>query len=342
MKLKAVFGPGENDYHTTNAVKGHSVTELLNMSPTQTLTYTLNNFPLTKKFVSQFLRLRNSFDISKMIFHTNYYPSVTPELLAQARVAMNNTINRLNQLGIPMDTALHLNLTDVMDPELDKLNELHFRFEKEAIDLKSDPNDPNGDPVYVEKYFLLEKVNNLVHFIERTPRVPEEWANVERDSVFNMSVRNNTIEFNSTNYIQLEPIDYLNFSLPCGGDLVADFSTVGKDLNSCFCTNDLELVRRGEVKPQTILTDYIFMHFDNTKRADMYDGRRSFYHWIEQNNLGNYIDTTDAMYTPGRHILGSIDDQIITGKDFYEKIISTTPVFLGYYITNDDGTLIHD
>ena len=36
------------------------------------------------------------------------------------------------------------------------------------------------------------------------------------------------------------------------GDLYSDFFTVGKDLGHAFATNDVELVRNGEVKQQSV------------------------------------------------------------------------------------------
>ena len=65
------------------------------------------------------------------------------------------------------------------------------------------------------------------------------------------------------------------------------------------------------------------------------------YKWCQDNKVDQYLDYNQPRYNPGRHILGKNDQGIITGKDFYDYVISRTPALLGCYLSEDDGTPIY-
>jgi hypothetical protein len=99
----------------------------------------------------------------------------------------------------------------------------------------------------------------------------------------------------------------------------------------------MELITRHEVKPQTKLTDWIFMHFDCAENVDLMDQRLAFYDWINQNKVADHLEVEHPMYTPGRHVLGRCDSPFRTGQEFFDAVISKAPVLLGYYLSDDRG-----
>lgn len=331
MKLNVLFGKKEVDWFSTNTQVTFSLKCELENPDNRLLTYTLNDLPLTNKFIDYWQLYRthtaNRLGNSRMDYNINYYPIKTTETFFLAKKEMNIAITNLSALGILIDNTLHLN-EGFLDNEIKKLNELHYIFEKESIKLKS--IDPYQHPNYREIWYNLEKVNNLVHFLE------DFDVNVERETDhFNVSIRPTiAIAEKGFQYYDLQDDDYSNFILPSGGDVVCDFATVGKDLFACSVTNDIELVKRNEVKQQSQLTDFIFLYF-GAKSTEPYF--KNHYKWCEKNNIGQYLDYKQPKYNPGRHVFGKIDEPIYTGKDFYDKILSKTPAFLGYYLSDNSG-----
>ena len=63
--------------------------------------------------------------------------------------------------------------------------------------------------------------------------------------------------------------------------------------------------------------------------------------WLEDNNVGDYIDLSDPQYTPGRHILGEcVSHNINDPSDFIDQIINSTPKILATVLTDDENKTI--
>lgn len=333
MKFNIVFGPGKADFFTSNIAYTRNFMDIKDNPENTRLSYAFNDKPLTQKFLSLWpeyrqQQIKNFKSADILNYHYNYYPTVSAPALLQAKKEMNETLDELRTFGYEIPDTLYLN-NNVNDPENHKLNELHFVFETELLKL-----DWNTNPNYKRLYTLFEKVNNVVHFIELTPQTEVAWQTLDRHSNFNMAIRTNSM----SEYYQLQDEDYADFGQPLGGDLVADFSTVGKDLFVCSCTNDVELVHRNSVNQQRYLTDYVFLMF-STHKLDPWM-HRNHYKWCEDNKVGDYLDYNAPMYKPGRHVLGKNEQGLITGKDFYDHVIARTPELLGCYLSQDDGTPI--
>lgn len=323
MKVFCIFSDNKNvSLFGTNKITTENLSQELNNSNNNIISYTLNDTPLTKKFITEWERYRKiQIDFekgSKLTYHYNYYTSINQESIRLSKIEMNNTIQRLQQLGYDLSNDLILNL-DIDDNEMDKLNELHFIFEKSMVELSL------KDEHYDEKFMLFEKINSIVHFIEHDHETGSSSCYV--------SVRPLT-RTDVTRYMLVDE-DYQSFTFVNGGDLLADFSMVGKDLYACSSTNDVELVMRNEVKPQDSLTDFIFMVFESGKNDSSIFDRH--FKWCKDNQIDKYLDYNQPKYKPGRHVLGRIDQPIYSGTDFIKEIYSKTPMFLGYYVGYDDG-----
>jgi len=340
MKIKFIFGNSKNiNFFYTNEIltSVQLIEQELHNSANTILTYTLNDLLLTRKFISNWTNFRklhfNFQGQGNMLYNYNYYLPVTRENLLSAKIEMNNTIDELIRFGYNIDNSLILDITMVdrlSAQETDKLNQLHFFFEKESIILKNDmPNAPRIS-------HLLEKVNSLVHFIETTTTLEQEHGNQ-----LNLVIRTlNSPEF--FGYYKLAEEDYRDFTFPIGGDLVADFSTIGKDLFACFVSNDITLIKSGKVKQQERLTDFLSLSFNHHITVHDKILKNQYYEWCERNSVGNYIDFKNPKYNPGRHVLGRIDDPIYTAESFQEHVFKNTPNFLGHVLCNDNGTIINE
>lgn len=326
MKYNLVFSNDSTkvDFFSTNVVEP-TVQDLIKPN-TFVLSYTLNDKKLTNKFVEAFIGTQNhNLNADKKItYNYNYYFNANERYFLLAKREMNRVVDELNEIGLfQLDPSLKLNL-DSLDPEYDKLNELHFRFESELVNLTIEYS--AGGRVW----YLLEKINNLVHFLERGSNGVMDEINY-----FFLSIRPKS---NMDYWYTLEPDDYDSFSLFEPGDLIADYSTVGKDLLAAMSSNDIELIKRNELKQQQYITGYAFMpHNYHQPNVDLDQYNR----WLIENRVSDYINIDEKQYRPGRHVLGKTDIKFNSAQDFYNQVLDKTPYCVGAYISNDYGNIVY-
>lgn len=225
---------------------------------------------------------------------------------------MNNVINSVNTLneGCVIQNDLLLDLTVAPHEQVQKLNRLHEIFQ-----------------LYTEKYGvgcnqtqeLLERVNILVHLMEA--------SHVEIDQVFIVAKQEGALHKYTQVDLDLTDEDHmLRMPHALWGVLEMDYATVGKDLGACFWTNDVDLVKSGELRQQLSINPGVAANFmTGPSHAPTYDSDASkiadFYSWCEGNNLGDYIDYTLPKYRLGRLRLGQIS-QAYTMDDIHDIGIS--------------------
>lgn len=326
MKYNIIFGNqrkidffGTNEQHTENI-------EIEAANPkNKIITYKLNELALTKKFIEKSFLYQSLYEKNKkyngIMYHYNHYPPLSKNFVGFAKQEMNDTINHLRYLGFDIDSNLKLSVNEYSS-EIDKLNFLHFIFETEQPKLMTD----NGN--LSEELYLFEKINQLVHYLE----------NIERSNNVNRQHLVVIRPANFTSRYKMQDEDYCDFSVVNSGDLVCDYATVGKDLYSCYCTNDMDLVRNNDVKQQEYLTDFVALHFRNYIDSDKNFER--YKKWCEENKVSDYIDLTEPRYNPGRHILGHIENDIKDQNDFYHKIVKDTPQIIGTFFSDDKNNII--
>lgn len=290
-------------YGITNTVQqGHA-------QGTRTVQWVLNSHPLTDKFVK--LHAATADNISY-----NFYLARTPANILKAKCELNLVIEQIQQLEPSLiDNSLKVNAEDYIDVEHDKLNELHFIFEKHVIIPETQE----------EAKVLLDTVNSLVHYIEQGTEHLPSMLMVYRQ------------ELDPEHWIPLESMDYSNFKLSQPGQLMLDFATVGKDLYHAWSTNDQELVRRGEVKPQEYCTASANILIENTD-LEQYKTfaatlKDNIAQWVNDNNLDSYIDINAPQHALGRHVLGEPVDPAMSTFEFWEDLLATTPCVTRIYIS---------
>ena len=63
--------------------------------------------------------------------------------------------------------------------------------------------------------------------------------------------------------------------------------------------------------------------------------------WIEDNHVGEYLDLSNPMYTPGRHQLGQcISHDFKHPEEFVQGIINNTGKINSFFITDDQNKTI--
>jgi hypothetical protein len=323
VKFNILFGTRKIDLFNTNYNELKSIKSHLKNSDNQLITYTLNDLFLTRKFIECWKEYRiihmKKYNNTINSYSYNYYIPRTAESIRLAKREMNSTIINLRNKGFIVDDSLELK-EDTIDPELDKLNSLHYEFESTRLQLQENFLDN------LKTIELWEKINHIVHFLEGGL----SGKNKEYLLVIRPNLR--------TERYELKDEDYKHFTKTSSGDLICDYATVGKDLFACSVSNDIKLIQNKEVKPQRYLTDFVSMIFRNIDPQDDYISRH--YDWCSNNGVDKFIDYKLPIHTPGRHILGRIDQSIYTSDDFYKQILSRTPEVLGTFITDDNGEII--
>ena len=184
--------------------------------------------------------------------HWNFYNANQVANMHDLIDTLNEDIKRQGA-----DSNLLINYDDTMVVMHDKLNEVHYVFEKQLVDLQEDPNF-----VYTEEYHpeveILERLNKTVHEIEANMSKFFSRRNIDKNDLKNKQYFVVTRHFSPNaeqQYKDLTDDDYNTFqSQYWTGDLFLDFFTVGKDLSHAYSTNDIELIKRKEIKPQTLIT----------------------------------------------------------------------------------------
>ena len=227
----------------------------------------------------------------------------TDESTLDLATEMNTIISTVNELNEDCQISTDLNLDLEVAPHLQvkKLNTLHEIFQLYT--------EKHGTGIN-ETQELLERVNILVHMMEAGP--------VEIDQVFFVAKQEGPIH----NELDLDMTDEDHMERKPNalwGVLEMDYHTVGKDLGACFYTDDIELIKSGELRQQTQLTPSIAANFMTspewgkpTNKTDTIE-QDKFYTWCKENKLDDYIDYTDPVYRIGRMRLGEISQDYVIG-----------------------------
>lgn len=320
------FAEGTVDLYNTNSNQINRVAA----NYKRIATWQLNDHTLTKKFIDLFLRRQRAFldNNQSWYLNYNYYLPRNRENIAQAKREMNETIKWLatNVADIQLlDLKNLLNVDNLEDIELDKLNALHFMFEHNLPILEA-----LGRPR--KQILKVEKINSLVHFLE---------FGLSDNNFMNLVFRPNA--HHDVPDIELAPEDYSSFEINRPGTLQLDFATVGKDLIAAWTTNDQDLVRNQEVKPQRFCTTTVGVEFAHDITVLRPEQRRGIppklREWIEENNLAEFIDLDNPMYCIGRHPLGVPVDPEMYSTDFWQQLLRTSPYVNRVYLSDDHGQI---
>jgi hypothetical protein len=249
--------------------------------------------------------------------HWNFYNANQVANMHDLIDTLNEDIKRQGA-----DANLLINYDDTMVVMHDKLNEVHYVFEKQLVDLQEDP-----DFVYTEEYHpeveILERLNKTVHEIEANM---DKWfraRDIEEKQYFivirhfSPDAEQYYEDLDDEGYAQFKPHYYT-------GDLYLDFYTVGKDLGHAYSTGDLELVKRGEIKPQKLITGSAciglngntFRQYSDQADKNLYD---MYYYWADGHNVEDHgINVRDPENNLGRAHLGDLQNE--TWESVIQKI----------------------
>ena len=292
------------------------------------LIFDLYDTDVAKKFVSVWNGYAD--DADSLSIHWNNYCNATAEERKQDQKTMNRVLRKINKSlyknwEIPKEYFLTV---DANNNQIDKLNALHRFFEDVSYDIMQEwKTSSNYKKEYLDFLFSeLEKINYLVHRMERDVGADPSSYNV---------LRNTSVSEKS--YIKLTDDDYREFvstsELETNGILYLDYSTVGKDLEACWITDDIDLIKNKEVKQQIHISsamNYLFnSHID--KKCQFRSRHAEYYKWCHENGVSKYYKYWLPKFNLGRIPLGCCRNI----KDIYQynEMIKYHPYIVGVIVT---------
>jgi len=375
MRYHVIYQPGDIIYYTTNYTKAQAPNQMidpefmLNMPESQVVTWELNDLPLTEKFIWNYKKTIQDYidnPTNELNYAYDIYNQPTEEPTLKSRKVMNDIIDKFNNLEwgwFKIDDQYRLDTENINNVKIKELNILHDIFENNLPILIEKHSKGEVSTADMEIWYLnFQTINMMVHYNEKlhffvgkdndecrrklASLHPHYFTALKMDYTsmshgFGVDQSGNEERFYS---IPMEPEDYKHFTYQKPkGWLELDFGTVGKDLLSCSWTDDIELVKKGGLSQQVFHHPWVaygWVHFENdihhTNNLDT-----EYLKWIEDNNVGDYIDLEDPKYTPGRHMLGQcINIDIDNPEDFIKNIIEKTPKIAGIILTDDDNKTI--
>lgn len=317
----------DHDHHNYESTTVFNVTEndinSLEKENLVNLCYKLRDNETTKKWVKLFLEaesISRKQGIAKE-WHYNYYSTPTWQVVQVGRVKLNETIEAVKKLNLfDIPDSLKLDTEDYKIIELDKLNELHFIFE--SVSHEQLKNHPNRDTLFN----FLETINNLVHVCERY--IPTLDNAVEQ-------------QFHSYRLIAdienlpMEDSDFVNMEIDIKNTAMVDFATVGKDLGTCFYTDDKELVRKKEIKQQEFIKPFLSFEWGGFPK-DSTDEYKLYYEWAEEAETSKYgYNVKEPKYNLGRVVVGDLLNKESINTSDISKVLYKFPNFVDILLTDE-------
>lgn len=287
-------------------------------------------FDLDPGYVSdKFVEVWNS-SIDVINVHYNTYTSLTADEIMSKQIIMNETIQQINELEykswiIPEELILELNGNDA---QVDKLNALHRFFEDCSYDVMKERSviSTKQEADNLNTLFkLLEQVNYLVHRMEGGASGAKNDFLVFRNSGAPLK---NTIELTDEEYNMFIPM--MQSTSNCS--VFLDYSTVGKDLEACWHTDDFELIHAKELKQQGYINSAFNFTFNQFEIADERMDKetklrlgREKNRWCEENDVGDYYEYWLPKYNLGRIRLGFCANEEIKDVVTYRAMLNEYP-----------------
>lgn len=171
---------------------------------------------------------------------------------------------KMKQLAYDIGLTYNYTYDNFTSESLNRLHEeFHFREEQ----------DRQGK--YAEKYHQL---NLFIHKMERISPVCQWYTHKKLDKI--IPIKNDCWQYFDIQGKQL------NINKP---HISLGYHTIGKDLLNCYFNNDVELVKKGGVRPiQNLHTQVVY-----TRERIAANVKKSIRKWAKANNINHLIDWND-------------------------------------------------
>jgi hypothetical protein len=299
-------------------IRGSNLLSRINDSENYSVIYNLTkDCSTTKKFIRL---MKGQLGRAKTMCDYNFYSTIQIDTFIKMKKRMNWIIRELTARGdVPSPEEWLVLNEDTLDVETEKLNALHLYFEN-----VSNMPEIQGMIDYSRQedmFVYIEEINQLVHSMEKWE--PREDGFLEFFGVGRLHSPNMSVLLEN-----LTDEDYNNFTDAFKwGDLSLDYFRVGKDLEACVPSNDVELVKTKGLEQQiTVHTAFEMRFKEDLDSHSTENSTRRRKEFIKENNLDQYYDFSLPMFSAGRIVLGKIDLTGTNKEIVLEEIVKCTGI----------------
>lgn len=280
-----------------------------------TLKYQLEDNPVANAF-KEYTKAVLACEDAQLWPYQSPAPMYDEEYLHMLWDRMYETVQLWNSGEVWKD-SWHIEMPKKLDLEQeglrDLLNYLHHEFHK------FEENYPISNSLL---YDPLQQLNVDVHAVEHLLYVaPDHRAS--RLSFF---------YFTKTGLekpkLTEEMFPYFNIDCLVNGCIYLGYHTVGKNLQHCYVDNDIELVKKGMVRPQQFISSEVSIVFsikeDFSEHYAEYM-KEKIEEWVIDNSLQDYVDMNDKRnLLPGHPLLGKLVNPMTLEEG--DKLLKTANV----------------
>ena len=185
----------------------------------------------------------------------------------------------------------HIEMADDIDLAVDNrpaLNYLHYRFHEFEEHVAATNN-------WVDGYDPLIQLNVDIHKLEAMIGTNSQTLTA---GFFLHSLTLEPMEYAIQEHEKAELYDYF-YHDPSFGDLLLGYHTVGKNIYHCWKDNDIELVKKGMVRPQRTISNEVVLFFNRhrgtggsafNRPGEYRRVSKQVIQWVADNNLDQYVD----------------------------------------------------
>jgi len=278
--------------------------------------YKLRDTPYCEKFIELFTRMceYHKNDTNVKPFDYNLYESDGFSSILEKRQELNSLLNTLNLTRFKVDDSLFLD-ESTYQAENDKLNKLHILFEDNVNKYIMDNRE---DEEYRDQ---LERLNSLIHQCESVTLSSRVYQVFRLDLCDDIPLE------------ELSDEEHLQKTHPSFGTVEMDLGIIGKDLQSCYRTDDVNLLKEKKLNPSYLFSPWLSTNFVTHDGED----EIRYKDWCEKNNIIQYgYDYTEPKHKMGKLVLGDWEDRYLYSTvSRVLKIKKEYPHFVDITITEE-------
>lgn len=263
----------------------------------KTLVYRLVDSPVAELFLG---RVRSVMSKEKWWIFENQWSTYIPSLEKINTVwkIMYDLVQEANSKKyVDVD---YIDMPESFDPTVQQqplLNRLHYEFHRFEEEVENEPHrriDRSYDP--------LQRLNVEIHTLEKLMVIYDDRFDPDPDRA--LIACGFLLHGGHPNRVEItDPELYKHWHYPNEfGDMVLGYHTVGKNTMHCWQDNDIDLVKKGMVRPQKFIGPEVMLMFRGWPR-DLKEPAKiaqAMNKWVIDNNLESYVD----MLLPENNIPG--------------------------------------
>lgn len=201
----------------------------------------------------------------------------------------------------------YIDMPESFDPTVQQqplLNRLHYEFHRFEEEVKNEPR-----RLIDQLYDPLQRLNSEIHILEKLMSIHDDRC--DPDPVHALLACGFMIHTGHLELVEISDSElYKHWHYPDDfGDMLLGYHTIGKNTMHCWHDNDIDLVKKGMVRPQKFIGPEVVLLFNGWPRNPKEPARmvQAMNKWVIDNNLESYVDMSlPENNLPGQPLLAKL------------------------------------